>query len=144
MPLHSRAYTFMQLYAYQSLKQDRNNANNWKSSLSKFVMGEQSHVLSLEDNLNHFFWWRSCFSAEFMPVVCFMEPQWLLCCYQSRRISMGRGSNGFFPRILLNLLHMKIAKDVDAQDVDEVRQGIAGLQHWHLPICVRRLRGGSE
>lgn len=42
------------------------------------------------------------------------------------------------------MLHMKIAKDVDAQDVDEVRQGIAVLQHWHLPVYFRRLKGGSE
>lgn len=100
-------------------------------------MGEQPHVLSLEDNLNHFFW--------FMPLcVCFVKPRWLLCCYQSRRISVGRGSTVSFSRILLNMLHMKIAKDVDAQDVDEVRQGIAVLQHWHLPVYFRRLKGGSE
>lgn len=121
------------------LKQDRNNANNWKSSLSKFVMGGQSHVLSLEDNLNHFFWWGSCFSAECMPVVCFVEPQRILCCYQSRRISVGRGSTVSFSRILLNMLPMKIARNVD-----EVRQGIAMLQHWHLPVYVGRLSGGSE
>lgn len=41
-------------------------------------------------------------------------------------------------------MHMKIANDVDAQDVDEVRQGITVLQHYHVPVYVRRLRGGSK
>lgn len=57
-----------------------------------------------------------------------------------RRISVGGGSTVSFSRILLNMLHMKIAKDLDAKDVDEVRQGTAMLQHWHLPVYVRRLR----
>lgn len=122
MLLYSHVYTFVQLYAYQSLKQDRNNANKWKSSLSKFVMGEQSHVLPLVDNLNHFFWGGSCFAPEFMPSYALWNHDGS-CAATSTRISMGRGSTVSFSRLLLNKLHMKIAKDVDAQNVGEVRQG---------------------
>lgn len=76
-------------------------------------------------------WFTLCLLVD---GICF------ICVLPVRRIPEIEGSTVPFSRILLSILRVGMV----AKDVDEVRQGVAVLQHWDLAAYARRLPGGSE
>lgn len=60
---------------------------------------------------------------------------WFISVLLVRRIPMREGSTVPFSKALLSMLH----GEVFAKDVDEVRQGVAMLEHYGLTVYARRL-----